>query len=197
VKVRASFEPVTGQKLFNDDFGPYVTATDIKVHITGDVGDFVFEIPHHSGRTVLVHFPQASAGGEDLPDTGGLYPAEDDPVDYFVFRTYNADWANANTRLNLLTMTPDVPQTVRLWNWLCTASTHGYHIKYNNPDLYHDGGPVEIVASDTDSDGKLDHWELTPLPGTGDVAWITRIDRKVKIDFGGWPMPFKLILDRL
>jgi hypothetical protein len=211
VKVRVSFEGLTNSnppltpadpdyyvhKLHNDAFGPYIAENGITAQITGDLGDFVFEIPHHSGRSVLVVFPPAqSQFGDFLPDTAGVYPMPDDLIDYFVMRTYNSF---ATKKLNFLTMQPNTPEQVAFWAWMCTESVHSYRVLYNRPDPDHDAGIVEVTAYDQNpQDGIIERWEITPVPSTGDMAWITRWSRKEgDLSYGSYPMPFKLIVERL
>ena len=209
VKVRVSFEGLTNpgstpiypeyyiQKFHNDALGPYIAANGITAQITGDLGDFVFEIPHHSGRSVLVIFPPVQSQlGDYLPDTAGVYPMDDDPIDYFVMRTYNSF---ATKKLNFLTMQPNTSAQVHFWAWMCTESVHSYRVIYNQPDPDHDAGFVEVTAFDQNpQDGVVDRWEIIPVPETGDTAWITRWDRKQGwLYYGSDPMPFKLIIERL
>lgn len=210
VKVRVSFEGLTDpnylptdpnyyvHKLHNDALGPYVEANGITAQITGDVGDFVFAIPHHSGRSVLVVFPPvASQLGDFLPDTAGVYPAEDDPIDYFSMRTYNS-FGFREPKLNFLAMKPNTSAQVLLWILTCTESVHDYRIIHNQPDPDHAAGIVEVFASDADGNGIVDRWEISPVLGTGDMAWITRYDRKKGwLYYGQHPMPFKVIIERL
>jgi hypothetical protein len=213
VKVRVSFEGLTNsnppltpadpeyyiQKFHNDALGPYIAANGITAQITGDLGDFVFEMPHHSGRSVLVIFPLATSQlGDYLPDTAGVYPepVPDDPIDYFVMRTYNSF---ATKKLNFLAMTPGTSAEVHFWAWMCTESVHSYRVIYNQPDPDHDAGIVKVTAFDQNpQDGVVDRWEITPVSDTGDTAWITRWDRKMGwLYYGIHPMPFKLIVERL
>jgi hypothetical protein len=211
LQVRVSFEGLTDpnfppndanyyvQKFHNDALGPYVGANGVTAQITGDLGDFVFEIPHHSGRSVLVIFPPVpSQLGDYLPDTAGVYPdpMPDDPIDYFVMRTYNSF---AIKKLNFLTMKPNTSAQVHFWAWMCTESVHSYRVIYNQPDPDHDAGVVQVTAFDQNpQDGVVDRWEITPVTGSGDMAWITRWDRKQDwLYYGSHPMPFKLIIERL
>lgn len=209
VKVRVSFEGTTDpgyppndpnhyiQKFHNDALGPYAAANSLTAQITGDLGDLVFELPHHSGRSVLVIFPPApSQLGDYLPDTAGVTPAEDDPVDYFVMRTYNSF---ANVKLNFLDMKPGDVAQVRFWVWLCTESVHSYRVVFGEDDPDHDAGTVEVRACDlAPADGVVDRWEITPVPATSGMAWINRWERKAgMLYYGRHPMPFKLIVERL
>jgi hypothetical protein len=211
VKVRVSFEGLTdpgyppndpnhyAQKLHNDAWGPYEATNGLTAQITGDLGDFVFEIPHHAGRSVLVVFPYVTSQlGDYLPDTAGVYPTDDDPIDYFVMRTYNSF---ATKKLDFLAMTPGASAEVHFWAWMCTEAVHSYRVIYNQPDPDHDAGIVEVKAFDLSplgGDGVADHWEITPVLGTSDQAWITRWDRKKGwLYYGYHPMPFKLIIDRI
>jgi hypothetical protein len=209
VMVRVSFEGVTDpnfppsdpnyyvHKLHNDVLGPYIAASGVTAQISGDLGDLVFEIQHHSGRGVLVVFPAAQSQlGDDLPDTAGVYPAEDDPIDYFIMRTYNSF---SGQPLNFLTMTPNTAKQTRLWAWTCTETVHSYRLIYGETDPDHDAGIVEVTAYDQNPvDGVIERWEITPVTGTGDLAWITRWSRKEgDLCYGSHPMPFKLIVERL
>ena len=201
VKVRVSFEGAADQKFLNDALGSYVGGDGITAQITGDLGDLVFEIPHHSGRSVLTIFPQAQSQlGEYLPDTAGVYPdnvypGEDVAIDYFIMRTYNSF---ASMKLNFLAMKPNDSAQVRLWVWVCTEALHSYRLIYDEDDPDHDAGIVEVVALDMSSDGIVDRWEITTVPGTGDMAWINRWDRRDDMHyFGSYPMPFRLIIERL
>ena len=208
VMVRVSFEGLTTpggnpndpsyyvQKFHNDALGPYVQTNGVTAQITGDLGDFVFEIPHHSARSVLVVFPLATSQyGDYLPDTAGVYPMDDDPIDYFVIRTYNSF---SNTKLNFLKMPPDTFAQVRLWAWMCTETIHSYRVIYGEENSDHDAGIVEVHAYDRNHDNVADRWEIIPIPGTGDLAWITRWDRKLDmLEYGQHPMPFKLIIERI
>jgi|GEM_PF-2474356 len=216
VKVRVSFEGLTNsdpnippnspdyfmQKFHNDALGPYVEGNGVTAQITGDLGDLVFEIPHHAGRSVLVIFPPVpSQLGDYLPDTAGVYPGdlmEDVAIDYFVMRTYNSF---ATRKLNFLAMKPNTSAEGHFWAWMCTETVHSYRVIYNQPEDDHDAGIVEVTALDLSpegGDGVVDRWEITPVAGTGDMAWITRWDRKKGwLHYGSYPMPFKLIVERL
>ena len=68
VQVRASFQGLTDTgipcTITNDDQGPYVTdGREIRVWISGDVGDLHFQSEHHSGRSLKVIFPPFNAAG--------------------------------------------------------------------------------------------------------------------------------------
>jgi hypothetical protein len=192
VKVRVSFEGAAGQKLLNDALGPYVGGDGITVQITSDLGDFVFEIPHHSTRGAFVIFPAAQSQlGESLPT-----PGVDVALDYVCVRTYNSF---STMKLNFLAMKPNDIAQVRLWVWVCTEALHSYRFIYGEDDPDHDAGIVEVSAYDAKGgDGIVDRWEIKPVTGTADMAYINRWDRKDGMHyFGSYPMPFKLIIERL
>ncbi len=205
IKLRASFEAQTDLgipcNILNDAKGPYVTDKNaVNVWITGDVGDLLFKFEHHSGRSMRVIFPyfySPSCGW--LPDTTGLYPdLPDTPVDFFRFRTRNSP-AYWGPQLNFLTMTPGQHYIVRLWVTICTTVEHYFLLLYNVPDPAALGGLVDVVAYG--SPGKLVRWEMTPLPGTDDIAYIKKWpegnDQAGSCYYTSAPMPFKLILERL
>lgn len=213
IQLRASFRGLTNpafppdtpgfyaDKILNDANGPYVTADNgsVSVWLTSDVGNLVFDIQHHSGRSALFVFPNSPTPCDYLPDTAGVYPElMDDPVDYLSVRTYN-NYGFTGPKLNFLTMPVGITQQVRLWVWMCTAQIHGYKIKYNEPDPARDAGVVEVTAFDTSGDGKPDRWEISPMTGTNDLAWILVNPSgraKGACYFGSFQMPFKLILER-
>ena len=97
-------------------------------------------------------------------------------------------------------MTPGVPTRVRLWTTFCTTQRHYFFQNYF-ADTGKISGIVEVTALDSNMDGKLDRWVMTPIPGTGDMANIYKHpetgDDSINCFFGMFPMPFKLILDRL
>ena len=190
-------------KILNDARGPYVTDNrkGVSVWFTPDRGDLFFKFEHHSSRSALVIFPNDSTPCGFLPDTAGVYPElPDDPVDFLRFMTNNY-FAYGPPYCNFLTMTPGVPQQVRMWTAICSTNEHYFYIKYNDSDPTHIAGVVEAVAFDTNGDGKLDRWEIYPVPGTNDAAYLWKWPEGN--DQGGGcfymtaPMPFKLILERL
>ncbi len=213
VQLRASFRGLTNpefagtefyyvDKILNDDHGPYVTTGNkaVEVYFTSDNGELFFKIEHHANRPVNVVFPYALGPCGYLPDTVGIYPdLPDETVDFFRFKTYNSS-AFGPPKINFLTMTPEVPQQVRLWTTICTISRHYFILNYNNSNPKHIAGVVEATAFDGDNDGTLDRWEINPIPGTNDLAWIYKHpenNRDEVCPFGAFPMPFKLILERL
>ncbi|OGD22659.1 MAG: hypothetical protein A2W03_16285 [Candidatus Aminicenantes bacterium RBG_16_63_16] len=189
-------------KILNDDQGPYVTTgnNSVEVWFSGDKGELYFKIEHHAERSVRVVFPYAQGPCGFLPDTVGLYPGlPDEPVDFFRFKTYNSA-AFAAPRINFLTMTPGVPQQVRLWTTICTISRHYFILNHNNSNPTGITGVVEAMAYDNNNDGKPDRWEIYPVPGTNDQAWIYKHpenNRDAVCPFGSFPMPFMLLLERL
>jgi hypothetical protein len=57
-----------------------------------------------------------------------------------------------------------------------------------------------VTAFDDNNNGTLDRWEMYPIPGTDDQAWIYKHPENNRDEvcyFGTFPMPFKLILERL
>ncbi len=206
IMLRAYFMDADGNgipcNITNDAKGSYVTdKSAVSVWITADRGDLYFEIAHHSNRSALIIFPNDATACGYLPDTAGVYPElTDDPVDYLKFKTINL-FSTGAPHLNFLTMTPGVTQQVRLWIVMCSTQTHYYYIKYNDSDPIHQAGVVDVMASDNNGDGKLDRWEISPTPGTTDMAWIWRIpegsNQQDSCFYMATPMPFKLILERL
>jgi hypothetical protein len=212
IELRASFLGLTDpqysgydyfvNKIFNDDQGAYVTTGNnaVEVYFTSDKGELFFKIEHHADRSVNVVFPYALGPCGYLPDTVGIYPdLPDETVDFFRFKTYNSS-AYGPPKINFLTMTPGVPQQVRLWTTICTISRHYFILNYNNSNPTNIAGVVEVTAYDDNNDGTLDRWEINPVPGTGDLAWIYKHPENKKDEicpFGAFPMPFKLILERV
>ena len=195
VQLRATFVDVTDNRtpctIMNDDQGPYVTdGREIRVWISGDVGDLHFQSEHHSGRSLKVIFPPFNGTCGSLPDTTVT------PVDFFRFRTINLS-GYSGPKVNLLTMTPGIDYEVRLEALVCTAEEHYFFLAYNEPYLDAKRGLVNVVASA--SGGKLVKWVFTPRTGTGDIAYIKRwVNNKEEFCFyTEAPMPFKLILERL
>jgi len=195
VQVRASFQDLTDTgipcTITNDDQGPYVTdGREIRVWISGDVGDLHFQSEHHSGRSLKVIFPPFNGTCGSLPDTTVT------PIDFFRFRTINLS-GYAGPKVNLLAMTPDTDYEVRLEAMVCTTEQHYFFFAYNEPYLDAKRGLVNVRASA--SSGKLVQWVFTPRSGTGDIAYIKRwVNNKEEFCFyTAAPMPFKLILERL
>ncbi len=212
IQLRASFLGLTNpelpgydyyvDKIHNDDQGAYMTTLNnsVEVYFTSDKGELFFKIEHHANRSVNVVFPYVLGPCGYLPDTVGIYPdLPDETVDFFRFKTYNSP-AFGPPKINFLTMTPGVPQQVRLWTTICTISRHYFILNYNDSDPSHITGVVEATAFDDNDDGTLERWEINPVPGTGDLAWIYKHPENRKDDvcyFGYFPMPFKLILERI
>ncbi len=96
-------------------------------------------------------------------------------------------------------MTPGIHYTVRLWTTICSTAQHYFLLNYNDPDPNHLSGLVDVVAYA--SGGKLVRWEMTPIPGTGNIAYIYKWpegnDQAGSCFYTASPMPFKLILERL
>lgn len=215
VQLRASFRGLTDpafpgdpafyvDKVLNDAQGPYVTGDNgnVSVWITSDVGDLFFEIQHHSGRSALVVFPDLDTPCGYLPDTAGIYPLLPDvPLDFLRIRTYNNS-SFLGPKLNFLKMSAGVPKQVRFWFLMCTADVHNILLDYNNSDPGAQSGFVEVTAFDVNGDGTLDRWEISPVSGTNDMVWIKQNPESRGLNrepcfFGGFPMPFKLVLERL
>jgi len=184
----------------NDAKGPYVTgSTGVDVWFTSDVGNLFFEFEHHSGRSLGMIFPYFLSPCGWLPDTAGLYPdLPDEPVDYFKLITRNGP-AFGGPRLNFLQMEPNVHKQVRLWTTICTTQQHFFYFNYNNQNPTNISGVVDVIAFE--SGGKLVRWEITPVPDSGNLAWIYKWPEGNDKDGGCFytvaPMPFKLILERL
>jgi hypothetical protein len=205
VQLRATFQTQTDAgipcKILNDSKGSYVTdKSAVSVWITADRGDLDFVIEHHSNRSAFFVFPNDYTTCGYLPDTAGVYPElPDDPVNYLRFHTNNL-FSIGGPHLNFLTMTPGVTQQVRLFVFMCSTLTHHYYINYNDSNPTHEAGVVDVMAFDNNGDGKLDRWEISPTPGTTDMAWIWRhpegSDQQDNCFYMATPMPFKLILER-
>jgi hypothetical protein len=62
-------------------------------------------------------------------------------------------------------------------------------------------GTVQVTAYDDNGDHKLDRWIITPIPVNGNLADIYKHPEtgndSINCPFGTFPMPFKLILERL
>jgi hypothetical protein len=62
-------------------------------------------------------------------------------------------------------------------------------------------GIVEVTASRSKPDGPNVRWVITPVFGSGGAAEIYKHsetgDDSINCPFGTWPMPFKLVLERL
>ena len=207
VQLRASFEPLMAPEvpyaIQNDAKGPYVTdgKHNVSVWFTGDNGELFFKFEHHSSRSMIIHFPYAySECGGWLPDTAGDYPnLPDEPIDFFRFTTFNSD-AFAPPKVNFLTMPADTPTPVRLWTTFCTTQRHYYFMNYSLTQN-RISGVVGVTASRLTPNGPNVRWVITPVFGSGGMAEIYKHpetgDDSINCPFGAWPMPFKLVLERL
>jgi hypothetical protein len=211
VQLKASFRGLTDpafqgtpefyvDKFLNDAQGPYMTyKSAVSVWFTPVNGELQFSFEHHSGRSMLIIFPNAGNECGWLPDTAGNYPGLPyEPVDFFKFKTYNSQ-AFAEPRLNFLTMPLETPLPVRLWTTICTTQRHYFFMNFSQ-DVGKITGVVEVIAHDLNGDLKPERWEIYPIPGTGDMAKVYKHpetgDDSINCLFGEFPMPFKLILEK-
>jgi len=209
IQLRATFAEFTDAgipcTILNDAKGPYMTGgnNSVSVWITGDFGDLFFKFEHHSERSMKILFPYAySDCGGWLPDTAGLYPdLPDEPIDFFRFQTMSSD-SYAPPKANFLTMPAGTPTRVRLWTTFCTTKRHYYFMNYYQTQNK-TSGQVEVTAYDTTvpPDGKLDRWVMVPVSSSIGEADIFKHpetgNENINCPFGRFPMPFKLVLERL
>jgi hypothetical protein len=197
-------------KMRSDGQGPYVNARFITVQISEE-GELLFSIDSNSGRRsifiyddrILSYIPYGNC--QELPPDTACNPYDglpDEPVHWARYATHNGS-SFLGPQVNLLTMQPGDAADVRIWIVFGTALRAGtFYSKYNKEFLEtHQTGIVRVSAVDTNGDGTVDRWILTPLPGTDNKVNLHRTwqvkSKYVDCDIGCFRLPFELVLDRL
>jgi hypothetical protein len=197
-------------KMRSDGQGPYVNARYITVQIS-DAGELRFTIDSKSGRRsvfiyddrIFSYIPYGNC--QELPPDTACNPYDglpDEPITYAEYNTYNGS-SFLGPQVNLLTMQPGDAADLRIWIAFQTSLRAGsFYSKYNKDFLEtNQTGIVRVSAVDTNGDGTVDRWILSPLPGTDNKVNLHRVwqvkSKYAKCDIGCFRLPFELVLDRL
>jgi hypothetical protein len=196
IYLQATFRDSSTDKVRSDSAGSYVSGRYESVQIDVD-GHLTFFLAPRSGRTIIPDFTDQVRTGEP----GLLPPSPGEPVDSLNFFTM---MSSAEPKLNFRMMTPGQVAPVRLWFEFKTSTGREFWLR-GDPDRPNPGtettGPLQVVALDTDLDGRVDRWVVEPIPDTDSkFQLLQRLVVRPSIvikDYGDYRMPFSVTFDRL
>ena len=211
VYLKATFDDSTATRIHSDGKAPYQNASNVTVQFS-TAGELQFTLGERSGRRLIYLFDSSNwlnfggceycsgiTGGE-LPDTAGS-----EPIVYTSFHTTIGS-GYAGPQLNFLAMKPTDVALVRMWFYFETISRKYFRVKYFNAGAPEEfcagGGPVQVQAIDTGTDGIVDRWIISPDPAANNKALFFKDYSRNGNDwhqcsFGYFTMPFQVTLDRI